>query len=245
MKTVQHYVRSLDKNKLIETYLSMFPIPYERESGYEEAKNLTVSEIRNAYETALSDYIERLKAMKTFPEDEEYIFIAEIFPGKFTKEIRYGMLVKSELLEEGLAAEVYDFYLEGQARIIGRYVADSTLTQKYIYEVIAAILYEISFFGFNEEKLEEERMSFGEALKELDELVNVTSAENVASDRDQIAFLDEISKRKVLDLEQVQPDQELREIEARLHRSRLEYTKYLRNKEIREVLEDIRPGGWM
>jgi len=243
MKTVQYYVQTLDKDELIRTYLEMFPIPYEREAESESGKHLTVSEIKKAHETALSDYIERLKAMETVPEDEEYIFIAEIIPSEFDEEVRYGMLVKSELLEKGLAAEVYDFYLEGQARIIGRYVADSAMTQKHIYKVIAAILYEISFFGFNEEKLEEERRSFAEALKETEEIMSQRNDEIDSSDRDQTVFLDAVSKVKVLDLEEIQPDKELRALEDRLHRCRLDYTKYLREKEIREVLEEIQQEG--
>ena len=243
MKTVQYYVQTLDKEWLIHTYLEMFPIPYEKEAESEPANHLTVSEIRKAHETALSDYIERLKAMEAVPEDEEYIFIAEVIPGEFDEEIRYGMLVKSELLEKGLAAEVYDFYLEGQARIIGRYVADSAMTQKHIYKVIAAILYEISFFGFNEEKLEEERRSFAEALKETEEIMSRRNDEIDSSDRDQTVFLDAVSKVKVLDLEEIQPDKELRALEGRLHKSRLDYTTYLREKEIREVLEEIRKEG--
>ncbi len=239
MKTVQDYLKTLEKDKLIQTYLQMFPIPYEREASKRQTGDLTVSEIRAHYEAALSDYIDRLRSLETLSEDEEYIFIAEIVPNDYSTEVKYGMLARSELLEKGVESEDYDFCFEGQERIVGRFVADSSLTQKYIYEVVASIIDEMSFFGFNEECIEEERSGFEEALKELEDITrgNDKTVNSSGLLRDG-AFAGNV-RISVLDTESIDPDQKLRELDEKIRRDRQEYTKYLRGKEIMEILQSI------
>ena len=43
----------------------------------------------------------------------------------------------------------------------------------------------------------------------------------------------------VLDTESIDPDQKLRELDEKIRRDRQEYTKYLRGKEIMEILQSI------
>ena len=55
-----------------------------------------------------------------------------------------------------------------QAEIIGFLVADTPLTLRYIYQLMADVLNEASFFGFEQEDLETEWKKLADAAKEVD-----------------------------------------------------------------------------
>lgn len=67
MKTVQEWLRKLDTEKLIEEYLYIDPIQYDRHESY---LNRTVGEIKHAYKECVRKYIERLRTISVAePED--------------------------------------------------------------------------------------------------------------------------------------------------------------------------------
>lgn len=162
MQTVQSYLQSLDKEKLIETYLSIYPICYEDylcmeetdENGEEvDLEDLPVKTIRRMRERDLAAFIDKMRTI----------------PIKGEKNGRTGCLYAYRSFKDGLKREVFDLiFLEAgpdvppyglidrsQNEMAGYLVADNILTQREIYGLMAFVIHEATFFGYNQEGLPE------------------------------------------------------------------------------------------
>lgn len=162
MKTVQSYFQTLDKDKLVETYLTCYPICYE-DYLYEEVTDddgekadlsfLPVKEIREAHERSLASFIDKMRtipieagedgrtgclyAYRTFDDGRESVDFDLIFLDEGPDALPYGV----------------DFCTQGE--IAGFLVADNVLTQQKIYRLMAFVMHEATFFGFDQEGLPE------------------------------------------------------------------------------------------
>ena len=160
---MQSYFQSLDKEKLIETYLTRYPIRYEDYLYMEETDengekldlgNLLVKMIRQMRERNLAAFIDK---MRTTPIQAE-------------KNGRTGCLYAYRSFEDGRESEDFDFiFLEegadappyglvddrSQNELAGYLVADNLLTQREIYPLMAFVMHEATFFGYNQEELPE------------------------------------------------------------------------------------------
>ena len=56
-----------------------------------------------------------------------------------------------------------------QEEIVGFLVSDTEFTQREIYEVLADVLYEASFFGYEQERLEDKIQKLRRAEKAIEE----------------------------------------------------------------------------
>lgn len=154
MKTVQQVLRELDTEKLIAHYLWEYPIEYDR---YEEWLDLTIREIRDTYRKDLADLIQRLREMKiSEPEDghQGVLFVHKVLEEYLTEE--YRLVHLDELIELGPECENYAYGFTKQSEIVGFLVADTPLTQRYIYDLMTNVLDQASFFGYKQEYLQEE-----------------------------------------------------------------------------------------
>ncbi len=160
MQTVQSYFQTLDKDKLVETYLTCYPICYE-DYLYEEVTDddgekadlsfLPVKEIREAHERSLASFIDKMRtipieagedgrtgclyAYRTFDDGRESVDFDLIFLDEGPDALPYGV----------------DFCTQGE--IAGFLVADNVLTQREIYRLMAFVMHEATFFGFDQEDL--------------------------------------------------------------------------------------------
>ena len=230
MKTVQDWVRELDKEKLIEVYFRAFPIKYE---GSNEKESMTVKALKDAYYQAFSEYIDRICVMKTVPNENgsECIFCCGVTPGFPDDEYRYALFDKQEILEMGTEATEYDFSIEGQDHIMGYLVAETAFTREHIYEVIASILYEASFFGYNEEGLEEARSDFYKAQMEMEEREK-NGWQQTEEEKEYEEYLrSQISYDK---------PEGLQILENQLHEAQLAYERFFQEHELREIQKELR-----
>ena len=86
--------------------------------------------------------------------------------------VDYALISKKELLESDLDERIcnnYSFTLSNQEEIMGYLVANTKLTKDNIYSLLAYVLYEASWFGYENEDLEKEIQKLEEAEKEIEE----------------------------------------------------------------------------
>ena len=176
MRTVQFYFRVLDKDKLVETYLNCYPISYE-DYLYEKVPDdagqkvdlsvLPVKMIREAHERSLASFIDKMRtipvrterngstgclyAYRTFEDGRESEDFDLIFPDEGPDALPYGV----------------DFCT--QEEIAGFLVADNLLTQQEIYPLMAFVMHEATFFGFDQEDLPELTEIIDKAVKAIRE----------------------------------------------------------------------------
>ena len=167
MKNVQEWLRELDTERLVKEYLRIDPIRYDSHPAYLDR---TVREIRNARTDRIRRYIERLRTMTVkAPEDgQQGLLYAHRVMKDGMDDQTFGLIYVDELLEKGCDAQEYAYEFMEQAEIVGFLVADTPLTLRYIYQLMADVLNEASFFGFEQEDLETEWKKLADAAKEVD-----------------------------------------------------------------------------
>ena len=159
MQTVQSYFRTLDKDKLIGTYLSWYPIRYEDylhvEETYENGEKadlsvLPVKRIREAHERSLASFINKMRAI---PIEAKNGCTGCLFAYRTFEDGRESEDFDLIFLDEGLGALPYGVYFCTHSEIAGFLVAGNLLTQREIYPLMAFVIHEATFFGFDQEDL--------------------------------------------------------------------------------------------
>lgn len=176
MKTVQQHLRELDTDRLLREYLFEHPIEY----GLPAFRELSVSQIEILYTERMRSFIEYLKRLKI--EDDPDVSPGILFACRRmdwlgSGQTDYSLVYAEEALRDGLRAPTYAYDFSEQAEIMGFLVADNEFTQRNIYGLMADVLYEASFFGFNEEFRDEALRDISRTIKNLDKGKTIPSSE--------------------------------------------------------------------
>ena len=231
MKTVKEYFDEVDAERLVDNYTFRYQADLIE---LLECKEMAIDSFLEMRKNAFRAFINRLREMEpAAPADDEcHIFFAYRSIGDGDEGLGFGMVTKEELMEKGDEAPVYSVMLVKQAEILGYYVADNDLTQHNIYDLLAYIMRESSYFGFKQERLEETIQSLEESEKEL--------KENPGSGRDAREVFREL--REKLGIEDDDDDEES-EDEKELYRKIIEaqynYRKHSMKKELNILLKEL------
>lgn len=165
MHNVQYYLKTLDLGKLEEQFFLSYPIHYEEWATDREKLDLPVGGIREWDHQRFRDYVEKLRNMTPVVRDGK---VGCIYSYRYLS-LRETAQQQSEMFypEEGADAENHwALEFEEPEVILGYMVADNALTQLNIYETIADVLFEASFFGYDDE---DRRNGAGEIWKDVEE----------------------------------------------------------------------------
>ena len=224
MKTVHEWIKEIDIDKLADTYFYEYPIEYERYINSEK----TVSEIKDAYRKRFYEFIEQLKSIepKSLSDDERGIFFCHKAFGRDMKNQETVLCFESDILKCD-NPQTYSWILTDFDEIMVYHIAETESTIKSINDVLAQIIYEMTFFGYSQEDIEKERMKLGleleEAAKEADE-GKVVSMET--------AFAD-------LGIEPQPRDEEDTEMLGKIYSMENEYNRYWLRKEVEKIREQL------
>lgn len=177
MKTVQEVLRDLDMKRLLDTYVNEHPIP-----NYElQAMDIPASEIFKRHKDLYRQFVERLRSMKIQPPEDGHqgILFVSRYLKDYMEENVYELIHADGLLEKGVECESYAYEFTPQAEILGFLVADNPFTQANLYDLMSDVLHEASFFGFQQEALDEEleRLKEAEAQAKAGEGITVEQLE--------------------------------------------------------------------
>ena len=223
MKTVQQHLRELDTDQLLREYLFEHPIEYRLPAF----RGLSVSQIEARFAERLRSFIEHLKGLgiKDSPDGSTgIIFACRRMDLLESGSIDYILIYAEEALREGLMAPTYAYDFSEQAELMGFLVADNEFTQRRIYQLMSDILYEASFFGFDEEYRDEALNYFNRAIEDIDEGRTMTSGEPI--EMFQSDYYAESEKE----------DSEERILRTDAERAVMKYNEYCRNKELEQIL---------
>ena len=164
MKTVQEWLKKLKTKKLIKTFFHRYPIEYNKKYF----KNLTIKEIDKLCIKKVKKYIKRLRKLKIKNTNLRDIIYAYKSPyNEFdVLGIRAELINLDEFIQDGYEVKSYAYEHIKQNRILGFLVANTEFNKKQIYELMAEIMYEASFFGFKQEKLKKHLKALKKASKE-------------------------------------------------------------------------------
>lgn len=225
MKTIQEYIKRLEEDKIIEEYFCMFPIAYE---SIPTRVNLSILEIRERRKDKLKKYLNRLRRLKVnAPKDGKIgiLYASKCYSTEFN-DVAFHMSCLDEMKAQKGECASYAYEFIRQEEILGYLVADSKFTQEHIYEVVADFLFEASFFGYAQERLEEEKAKLENAAREVEESKTFS--------------LDELRKELGIEGKEraaIEGDERMKQLRNRVAKEVMEYNKYCRGKEIEEILK--------
>ena len=151
MKQIQAYIREMDKERLVDEYLYLYPIKY---LFHKDSKKLTPAQINMDTRAEVAGYIDELASMEITHNKEKRIVIGYESVGRLeTEAVAHAIVDMKELIDKGGAAENRTYLCEELSEVMGYYVAENEFTQAYIYEIVARIIYNMSLPGYDQENL--------------------------------------------------------------------------------------------
>nr|WP_297767221.1 DUF6557 family protein [uncultured Butyrivibrio sp.] len=230
MKTIQQILKELDIEEVIDYYFATYPVDLFKDLG-EEWEDMTVAECKTYERHKIKAMIERLVNMTPNPnvEKESVLFVSRIVDDVASRELDVSLVDIDELLEtdDVFSISTYAYEFERQEDTLGYYVADTALTQNNLLEVAVSYLYEVSFFGYEQEDLEEERQVLDDAFRDIKE-----HPENLIT-----KSLEEVYEELGIPIEQTTPEEE-EKLDA-YQKAGIEYNRYSRGVELNKIKKQI------
>ena len=162
MKTLMQILKSIDGKKLLSAYIKVDK-PMIKIMDLEEIDGEIYSNIKNGYKVAWHEFYKAVLSLK--PKTREIGKRGIIIGIKTVDHAIYHELVfEDEVIQYGEKAKGYGYSLVDWEEVVGYCVAETRYTRKYIYEIMAQVLHNMSFWGYTKEKIKEERMYIDEAV---------------------------------------------------------------------------------
>ena len=123
-----------------------------------EYGEISINDLKNRFREKMAGVIDSLASIEIVaPEDGEpaVLFAHRVIKDGF-HEPETELALLSDLRKETEIPVFYGYFITPQAEIAGFLIADTPYTQQNIYSLLADVLHEASFFGPNQEYLEEE-----------------------------------------------------------------------------------------
>jgi hypothetical protein len=223
MKTVQEYFRKADADKLINYYLHKHPVKLEDITQ----DNEKILDAKNRIRKRLQEYIERLRSMdiEDGEDGKEYILFVHKMQQDGAEEDTASLVCRQELRDKGLEAETYSYVFDRQAKIMGFKVSDAAYTQKNLIELLTDVMYEASFFGFEQQHLDEELQKLEFSIKEFEEGTATTYT------------MEEVWEH--FGFEKEERDETADELWHAITRAVVEYNQYQKKKELQALMDSL------
>ena len=214
MKTVHAWLKEVDVAKIADEYFSEYPIEYENFCRFKK----TVAEIKEAYRLRLLEFLEMLCKLEVDSTGQDKIFFCHKIYSNYEEKVETILCTKTDILACD-KPETYSWILVDFAEVMGYCIADTELTKKKIYSVLAQILHEMTFFGFTQEELNEEREQLKASIKEA-ATGRTRPAEEVFAE---------------LGIEEEETNEQEKEILAELHEQERKYNQFQLVAECKKV----------
>ena len=229
MRIFQEILKEANREEVIQAYWDRV----RNETVSNEIYSIyTMGEIKKLYEEKFTQYLDRLLSLEPKPGKDEAILFAYEYLGMddILSTPQIVLVHANEMHEKRPQTYAYEFC--PQEEIISFFVAETPYTKKYIMDLIVDVLYEASFFGYNESIKEEEKQKLDEAVEEI-------------KDPD---YLDSAYSWEEFKIEHNIEDDEVDEVEKALRNEVLddlhEYNDYTYSRELIEVQQIMRESGY-
>lgn len=228
MKTIQQYFQEVNVDELVNDYVFEYPItirPCDNTSSTQ-----TIAEVYEGYKSAVRGLIENIQSVEIVSDetDEMVFFVHHCTETEHGDDVCVMLAKLSDIKDEDKFTESYAYEFSSIAETAGYYVADTYLTQRNIGKVLLDYLSESSFFGFNQEDLDDARAR-------LDEMVE--RANDVLENTENYMTFEEFSERIGLQPEVRDPDE--KEAWRALIHAQADYNKFASEIEERKIREMI------
>ena len=229
MKTIQQVIREQDPKEIENAYFYDHSVDLWEMNGLDDK---TLGEIKGRISGRFQAFIKRLCSMDIEQNDDEQriLFVYRSLGNEaFFGDEEVGLVRVDDLLEKEDLSDVptYAYEFTEQKEALGFLVADTKLTQDNLIDVIVDFLFEVSFFGYEQEGLNEELDKLEKSMKEIDEhperLVRFSS--------------EELRKEMGLPEEEKYPEEE--EKKHKFYDAAMDYTNYCKCIELGRIKNSL------
>ncbi len=219
MKTVQETLKNIDEKSLIDNYLETYPVSLD---DFED--EVTIGDARRYSQYRLHTYLSRLKEMKiTKSSNQGIFFIQRKMEDGLGIGTDFNLVFVDDLKKKGLDANSYAYEFSPQTEIMGWWIADNQLTQRYLLDLLVDIMEEASFFGYEQENLK----------KELDTIT--TQIDEIKENPGKLVSFDKV--REEFDFDKLNSKED--DLSNAALNAELIYREYSRKKELKEIIDKL------
>ena len=166
MRTVQETLRMLDRKELIDAFAerqgTMFLALKWKGSG-----QMTYSKLKKAYRRSIGSLLDDLLSITPKKPEDGKVGIIFGFPDVVRDELRHELILEDELREKHENTMGYGYSLTDWDEVMGYLVGDNKFSQENIYELMAEVMYEITWYGFDWNEMKEFRENMYRSLDEI------------------------------------------------------------------------------
>ena len=236
MRTIQEAIRSLDKEELAQAYARIHPRKIEPFYEEEDVDGMPCGEIKKRTREGVAELIDLVCGLETRDSEDGHHCIVFGYPypiGKYYGEnMRQELIYEDELLRRGEEAPAYSYKFTDWAEVLGWHVADTKYPRENLCEIMALVLYEMTWWGFTPEEVAEQREKTFAEIDELEEEEEVD--EELAEFRKN--FMRELDEYAAID--EARPLEE-KLLERQYMQAENTYYSYLRGREMQEIVDTI------
>lgn len=233
LRTIQEVIRGMSPDEVERVYFFQHPVKYD-ELG-EDLEDKTVGELRKRRSELFRGFVESLLALTPKPLDGKQGILFLTKTDRRDERYELCLIYQDELLSSDSPdherVESYAFELTPRETAMSFLVADNKLTQDHLTTVVIEFLWEISFFGYDEESVRKE----AEKLKK--------SIEEARTDKGRPAddFFEEMREKHGWPKEEVYPRE--KELKNAICEADMEYYDYCRGIELTRIKEYLLKEG--
>ena len=175
MRTIQEILKTCDRKRLLDTYDYTFPVKSSPMMS-PEVMDMSIADLLERRHANLSRMIDRMISLEPeLTEDGEFIMFAhkilDVGPNDLDDlDVTFVNARRSHLLKDPppdfIVSNGYEF-LEHKY-LMSIKVAETYLTRYYLYDLLADFLHEASFFGCDQQYLEEEKKKLDDAIEDME-----------------------------------------------------------------------------
>ena len=230
MKTVQQIIKSIDRRKLLQAYLAIDK-PKINVMETETMDEKMYREIKDDYKDAWNRFVESIITLMVKSNEFGKRGIILGFQDVHHS-VSHDLFLEDEVLKYGVEADAYGYSLEEWETILGYCVAPTRYTKKHIYEIMAQVLYNVSFWGYTKERVDEERAATQESIAE---------GECDQKETPRTLCVDDETNRRMCDsLGGENSPKECQTVKQKFWEAEYAYSQYLRGQEIRELIKKLK-----
>ncbi len=233
MKTVQQVLREMDAEPMMRAFFEEYPINILDIEGYDE--EVIITDYKNSVEKKFRFFLERLRSMRVEPGDRQgilFVYKSQTDSSMFLG-IDVGLIYADELVSIDNLSDVptYAYEYTEQKEALAFLVADNELTQNHLMDLVVSFLFEMSWFGYEQEGLREEKEKLERIIDDFKEHPERSVPTNP----------DDLLHESGLPIEEIYPEE--KEKERRWIEAGIDYTSYCRNIELERLKKDILEQG--
>ena len=229
MKTIQQILKETDHKSIEAAYF------YEHSINLWEVKNYddtTIGEFNSHISSRFQGFLDRLCMMDVEMDHEKQgiLFVYKSQTDDVMLGEAVGLVFADELMETDDLSELpkYTYEFNAQKEALSFLVSDNKLTQDNIMDVIIDFLYEMSFFGYEQERLDEEITKLEKSIKESEE----HPERLVRFDHEQFC------KKHGIPIKEVYPEED--EKKSKFYEAGMEYTRYCIVIELQRIKDSLK-----